>query len=259
MPRPKGSLNKKTLEKLSSSGLKTESQASLMSDFKKESENATSILPKISLPSLPSLPRFNSEKFISFARGLGSRKSFPHFLAGALVLVVLATLFIYRRHWVIAALVNNRPVTSIEVLSRAYRTYRKEITDQIVNERLVFDEARRQGALPSESEVQDKIKEVEERYGGKEEFDALLLQNNQTRANLVTNIKTLLAMEKMYGELVTVTDDDVEAYLKENSVEAADEVARKEEAKKAVREQKLNQLYSQKFAELKEKAKIRVF
>jgi len=113
--------------------------------------------------------------------------------------------------------------------------------------------------LPTDGEVQDKIKEVEERYGGKEEFDALLLQNNQTRANLVTNIRTLLAMEKMYGELVTVTDDDVEAYLKENSVEAADEAARKEQAKKAVREQKLNQLYSQKFQELKTKANIRIF
>ncbi|MDO8452678.1 MAG: SurA N-terminal domain-containing protein [bacterium] len=247
MPRPKGSRNKKTLEK-----------SGLMSDFKKES-GPSFTMPNISLPALPSLPKFDATRFTTFARSLSTKKNFLPFLVVALVVVSIATLLFYKKHWILSALVNNRPVTSFEVMSRAYKTYRKEITDQIVNERLVFDEARRQGALPTAGEVEDKIKEVEERYGGKEEFDALLLQNNQTRANLVTNIRTLLAMEKMYGELVTVTDEDVEAYLKENSVEAADEAARREEAKKAVREQKLNQLYSVKFQELKDKANIRVF
>lgn len=186
-------------------------------------------------------------------------RRFIAFLSLVLLIGLVSSLLYFKKHWVVVALVNNKPITSFEVIGRMYQTYRKEMTDQMVNERVVFNEARKQGAMPTEGEVKDKIAEIEERYGGKSEFEKILLENGQSRTNLEMNVRTLLAMEKMYGELVTVSDEEIEAYLRENSVEAVDEASRKEKAKIGVREKKLNQLYGQKFQELKEAANIRVF
>lgn len=186
-------------------------------------------------------------------------RRFIGFLSLVLLVGLVGSLLYFKKHWLVAALVNNRPVTSIEIIGRMYQAYRKEITDQMVNERIVFNEARKKGAMPTQVEVNDKILEVEGRYGGKDEFAKILLENGQSRANLEIEVRMLLAMEKMYGELVTVTDEDIEAYLRENAVEAADEASRREKAKGEVREGKLRQIYGQKFQELKEKANIRVF
>ena len=240
MPRPKGAKNKKT-------------SVGLMDDLKGTASSTTIRMPSVSVPS------FSASGLQSRANAWRKDRRFMTFLATVLLVGLAAALFYYKKHWVVVALVNNRPVTSVELVARMFQTYRKEMTEQMVNERVVFNEARKQGAMPSQAEVNDKITEIEERYGGKDEFAKLLLENGQSRANLEMNVRTLLAMEKMYGEMVTVSDEDIETYLKENTVEAADEASRREEARKAVREQKLNQLYSQKFQELKSAANIRVF
>src|SRR3989344_5886125 len=168
MPSLKGSKNRKALAK-----------QGLMGDFK------------------ISIPPFSTAGLRIRADAWRKDRRFVTLLSIVLLIGLVSSLLYFKKHWIVAALVNNQPVTSVEVIGRIYQTYRKEMTDQIINEKVVFNEARKQGAMPTEAEVQDKILEIEERYGGKDEFAKILLENGQSRANLETNVRTLLAMEKM--------------------------------------------------------------
>lgn len=184
-------------------------------------------------------------------------------LASLAIIVVLAGIaggVVYRKkHWFIVAMVNTRPITTVELMARIYSANKEQMIEQMVNERVVFNEAKKQGAMPTKQSIKDKVSEIEAKYGGKEEFAKVLLENGQTRDTVEMNIKTFLAMEKMYGELVTITDNDIETYIKENKLEATDEAGRREEAKNAVKEQKLTQIYREKFQELKDNANVKLF
>src|SRR5687768_5005233 len=61
-------------------------------------------------------------------------------LIGAIV-VALALLVFYKKHWFIAATVNNLPVLSPQVVARLYTDYRSQAVNEIIDERIIMAEA----------------------------------------------------------------------------------------------------------------------
>ena len=70
-----------------------------------------------------------------------------------------------------------------------------------------------------------------------------------------------LAMEKMYASEVTVTDVEAGDYIKTNkaTLSSTDPAKMKQEAEDALRRQKLQMVLGDKFAKLKDAAKIKIF
>lgn len=177
----------------------------------------------------------------------------------AILLVILLAYF--KKEWFVAATVNGSPITTIEVFSRMNQDFKGQIVQQMTDEKLIMDEAKKNNALPSSSDINAKMLEIEKRVGGAEALSGLLAQQGQTRASVERQIKLQLAMEKLYSSSATVSADEVSKYISQNGalLTATDSAGRQAEATEALRQQKLSQILADKFQELKTNAKINIF
>ncbi len=180
-------------------------------------------------------------------------------------LVVLALgillLAIFKKSWFIAAMVNGNPITNLELQTKLNQQFKTQTLNQIINEKIIMLEANKNGVFTTEGEVDQKIAELEKNVGGKEVLDNLLSQQGQTRSSLRNQIKTQLIITKLYEKEATVSAEEVAKFIEtnKNQLRATDSAALEIEATDSIKNQKLSQIFSQKFQELRQKAKIQIF
>ena len=187
-------------------------------------------------------------------------RSKKYFYVAAIVLGILL-LVIYKKSWFVAALVNGSPVTNLELQTQLNKQFRTQTLNQLVNEKLILSEANKNGAIPTDAEIDQRISELEKSVGGKEVFDNLLSQQGQTRVSVRNQIRIQLAITKLYENEATVSAEEVAKFLEENrqSLQATESAAQEKEAFDAIKQQKLSQIFNQKFTELRQNAKIQIF
>jgi peptidyl-prolyl cis-trans isomerase SurA len=106
-------------------------------------------------------------------------------------------------------------------------TLREQILNQLIDEKLIFAEARRQGITATEAEVVRQvgqaIAEAKERMGGEENFQRQLQRENLTEEKLREKYKGELERQMIAQRLVTkvlpkktVTADEARAYFQAN-------------------------------------------
>lgn len=174
---------------------------------------------------------------------------------------ILLLIFGIRRDLFLAATVNGSPISNIELLSRLNDQYRQQILNQLINEKIVLDEAKKRGVIIKNSEIEEKISELEDNLGGAETLNAMLAQQGQTKITLKDNIKLQLLVEKMYQEEASVSAEEVTKFVAENQVqlEATEAGEQYKEAGEYLKQQKISEIFSIKFQELKQKANIKIF
>lgn len=178
-----------------------------------------------------------------------------------LAIVLLLFLAIYKKNWFVAAMVNGTPITNLELQMQLNKQFRSQTLNQMVNEKVILDEARKMAALPTEAEINNKIAELEKNVGGKEVLDNLLSQQGQTRESIRTQIKIQLAITKMYEKQASVSAEEVAKFIQQNSqvLTSTDSASQEKEATETLKNQKLSQIFNQKFQDLKNKARIQLF
>lgn len=178
-----------------------------------------------------------------------------------LIIAGLLALGVYKKELFIAATVNGAPVTNLDLQMRLNKEFRTQILNSIINEKIILDEAAKNNAIPSEIEVNQKISEIETNVGGAQALDALLSQQKQTRQSIRQQIKLQLTIEKLYTKDATVSAEELTAFIESNKeqLRATDSAGQATEASEILKQQKLSQLFSQKFQELRGKAKIKIF
>lgn len=178
-----------------------------------------------------------------------------------LIIAGILLLATYKKSWFVAALVNGTPVTNLELQMKLNQQFRTQTLNQLINEKIILSEAGKMGATPTEQEIDTKIAELETNVGGKETLDSLLTQQGQTRTSLRDQIRVQLAITKLYENEATVSAEEVSTFLAENReiLQATDSASQEKEAYDALKNQKLSQIFSQKFQELQNQAKIQIF
>ncbi len=203
------------------------------------------------------------KKTNNFLNKLSSYKNFRSSKKFYLILVVagLALLFMYKKSWFVAAMVNGSPITNLELQMKLNKQFRSQILTQLINEKIILAEAAKNNALASETEVSKKISEIETQVGGAQALDTLLSQQGQTRNSIREQIKLQLTIEKLYANEATVSAEEVNTFVEQNKdqLRATDSAGQQKEATEAIKSQKLSQIFSQKFQDLKQKAKIQIF
>lgn len=179
----------------------------------------------------------------------------------SLSFILLVTIFFLKRDWIITAAVNGTYISNFELQQRLNEEYKKQALDQLVNEKIIYNAAKEKNIKVSKAEVNQKITELEVRFGSAENLNNLLEQQGTTRMSLSKQLEAQIALEKLYSNEATVSADEVNKYLKDNKalLVATDSAGQKTEAEKNLKEQKLFSLFSQKFQELKDKAKVTIF
>ncbi|MCL5784349.1 MAG: SurA N-terminal domain-containing protein [Patescibacteria group bacterium] len=178
-----------------------------------------------------------------------------------IVLVGLLLIAYFKKNLLIAATVNGAPISNFELLGRLNEQYRTQTLTQMVNEKLVMDEARKKGVTVSPAEINDRITKLEGNFGGKDSFDALLAQQGQTREGLRSQLGIQLTIEKLYENEASVSADEVSKFIAQNKdqLQSSGSAEQTKEATDILRQQKIAKIFGDKFKELKQQAKITIF
>lgn len=178
-----------------------------------------------------------------------------------LLAIGILLLVIFKKSWFVAALVNGTPVTNLELQTKLNQQFKQTTLNQLINEKIIMLEGNKNGIVTTEASIDQKIAELEKNVGGKEVLDSLLSQQGQTRSSLRDQIRVQLIITKLYEKEATVSAEEVAKFLAENSqsLKATESAAQEKESYEVLKNQKLSQIFSQKFQELRTKAKIQIF
>ena len=107
-------------------------------------------------------------------------------------------------------------------------------------------EAAKKGILISQSKIDEKIKSLEDQYGGADTLNAILGQQGMTRQDLVNQTRIQLIVEALYGSEASPSAEEIEKFMEENkdTPEATDEAKFRELAAEQTKQDKLSKLFS---------------
>lgn len=179
----------------------------------------------------------------------------------AIVIIGLTLLLVTKKGWIIAATVNGSPITNFEVLSKLNQQYRTQTLNQMVNEKIILEEAKKNKVFITQKQIEDKITALEKNVGGKETLDNLLSQQGQTREGLKAQLKIQLTIEKMYDNEASVSAEGLDQFIAQNkdSLQATDSAGQTQEATEFLKQQKLAKVFQEKFQQLKTATQVKIF
>lgn len=199
-------------------------------------------------------------KYLAKVTALKSFRPNKHFYVVLAVIGILA-LAVYQKSWFVAAMVNNQPVSNLDLQSRLNQQFRQQTLSQMINEKIILDEARKNKIIVTDGEINSKISQLEVNVGGAKMLDSLLSQQNQTRDSLKNQIKLQLIIEKLYGQEATISAEEVSQFIDQNKdqLQATTSAEQTKETTEILKQQKISRTFSNKFQELRNQAKIQIF
>lgn len=179
----------------------------------------------------------------------------------AAVLVLVGAAF-YFRGLVFAASVNGSFISRVSVIKELEKQGGKSVLDSLITQKLVENEISKQKITVSQDEISQEIKKIEQQVtsqGGT--LKEVLSSRGMTESDLQKQIILQKQMEKLLADKATVTDEEVEKYIKDNKVTipAGQEAQTKDQIKNSLRGQKLSQAADAFISELKSKASINYY
>ncbi len=179
----------------------------------------------------------------------------------ALVIIGLLLIFAFKKSWIVAATVNNEPISNFELQTKLNQQFREQLISQLVNEKLLDQEARKNQVVVTQEDLNQKITELENNVGGVQALDSLLAQQGQTRVMLKDQLRIQVVIEKLYSKEATLSAQEVDDYIVQNQsqLRASDSAGQKKEVEVLLKQQKLGQIFSEKFQALKSMANVKIF
>ncbi len=180
------------------------------------------------------------------------------FLYLIVALLAVSALFIANKTWVVAGVVNGKPIWSWELNKVMTDRFGKQTLEGMISERLIADEANKQGVSVSKADVDKKQAEILKTLGANVSVDELLKYQGITRNDFDNQIKLQLTVQKILGKDLVITDEDVMRFIATNAATliATEPAALREEAKQAIVDAKVGEKLQGWFLELKNKAKV---
>lgn len=197
------------------------------------------------------------------SKAVFTKKILPYVVA---VLIVTGLTFLGRK-LLFSASVNGQLISRFTVIKELEKKGGQTALEDIILKTLINQEAKKRKINISDEEVNAEISKIEKSVASQgATLDSLLQQQGMTKSDLTDGIKLQLTVTKMAVTNITVTDKEIDDYLKANQEEQAssglEETApeiTKDQAKEIIKQQKL-QTNIQKFViDLKAKAKINYF
>ena len=143
------------------------------------------------------------------------------YIFGGVVLGVLLLLFIAGK-FLVVAWVDNKPLTWFEYYNTLNSRYGNDTKDQLISQKLIFDEANNRHITVSTQEVDAQINTIKAQSQGDANFNQLLAQQGLTLDELKRQIKLQVMIKKMFQPGITVTDDEINKYIADNKAQYPD-------------------------------------
>lgn len=138
-----------------------------------------------------------------------TRKLSNKTLTLALVALAVGLLTYKVGPWMVPALVNNRPVTRLEIASRLEKAYGAQALDDLVNEKILDQAIAKAGVKVDEAKLAEQVKNLETQFESTGGLDEALKQRGLSRKDLEKQIRTQLSVEVILADKITPSDDEV--------------------------------------------------
>lgn len=118
----------------------------------------------------------------------------------------------------LAGSVNAQPITRWELNSKMAEKYGKQTFDEMVNEKLLSSELKKNNIVVSDEEVKAELDKIIKEYGGEDAFKSALTQYGLTEEKAKDSIRQSIALKKLIEKTykVEVTDEQVKKYFEDN-------------------------------------------
>lgn len=208
------------------------------------------------------MPRAKSPQKNVLAQLTQQVKGRPKTTLVVTLLIILGLLYYFKGLFVVA-IVNGEPISRLSEIRELEKQNGKQVLESLVTKTLILQEAKKQNATISQTEIDQAIKKIEKDIEGQgQTLDQALTVRGMTRADLIEQIKIQKLIEKTLGKDIKVTDNEVDDYIAKNKITAPEGI-KPEETKARVKEQLLQQKLSESFQtwieNLKKNAKINYF
>ncbi|MEX0621907.1 MAG: SurA N-terminal domain-containing protein [Candidatus Woykebacteria bacterium] len=174
-----------------------------------------------------------------------------------LVIIFLAVLFIFNKGIFLAGTINGRFVATPTFYAKLAKNSGDEVWESLVRESLIKQEAAKKNLTSSDKDVEERIKKLEDQFGGKEAFEAAVQQNGTSIEEIKGQIELQIVVEKLLADKIAVTDKEVADYKKQNKDLAKGSTDA--QIKDTLKSQKLNEKFASWFDEVKKNAKISTY
>lgn len=114
------------------------------------------------------------------------------------------------------ATVNGEKITKTQLYDRMVKDQGKSAVDQMITEKLVEQEAKKNNVTVSPSDVDAEIAKIKTRMGGDEALQQALDQNNMTMDSLKDNIMFQLKVQKILSKDVQTDDATLQKYFNDH-------------------------------------------
>lgn len=182
----------------------------------------------------------------------------PLILAIPFIIAILVLILWKNKSWLVAATVNGQPIWRWNLEQRFVARYGTQTLDEMINEQILKSEAAKQGVKVTDTDVNNKITQIEKTLQGKITLKDALAQQGMTMDEFRNQVELQVLIEKLTANKVTVSDKEIADYIAANkdTMVATESAALQQEARTAILEQKRNQTFQSYFANLKKNAKI---
>ncbi len=176
-------------------------------------------------------------------------------LITALVLAVAVAALYHFRGVFVAATVNGKQISRVELIKELEKEGGSQALDALVTKRLILDEAKKQNVKAEKADIDKQIATIEEQLKAQNQtLDSALALRGMTRKDLEDQLEVQVLIQKLLEKEIAVTDKEIDDYIKQN---------KSTDSKDAVKEMLIQQKLSEKFqawiTDLKTKAKINYF
>ena len=174
-----------------------------------------------------------------------------------LIIIALLVGFYFKKDWLIVAVVDKQPIWRWQFNNTLSRQYGQSTLKQLIDQKLINKAIKTTGIQASEKEIEEKITETEKNLGGLTLEEALKMQDISQK-EFKKQIENQIKIEKFLGEGIEITDDEISAFIEENSqyFETIDKADQESEASENILKQKMNEKYQEWYQELLDNAAI---
>ncbi|MBI2023994.1 SurA N-terminal domain-containing protein [Candidatus Giovannonibacteria bacterium] len=177
-------------------------------------------------------------------------------------IVFAGGLLYYYKGMFVAAMVNGSPITRLELMHELEAQSGKAALESLITEKLINNEAAKKGISVSNGEIDEIIKNIEEQLKPQNiTFEQALEQRNLTLDKFKSQVTVQKKLEKLVGDKIQVTDEDVEKYIAENkiSIPKGQEADFATQIKEQLKGQKMNDAIGALIDSLRNQTTVRYF
>ncbi|MHA6259138.1 foldase protein PrsA [Sporosarcina sp. CAU 1771] len=114
------------------------------------------------------------------------------------------------------ATVDGEKITKEELYNSLVSSTGEQALNTLIDQKLIALEIKNQKIKASDDEIEAEMATQIEELGGEETFEALLTQNNVTKAMFKENIAEFLSVRQLIEPRVEISEEEILAYFEEN-------------------------------------------